>query len=128
MAGTGETLNTGNPWSGPYGYVGLTRAYDEDGEIQTSVARIFLSLDSAKQWAREVAGWVSDDQIEEKLKRLTGKVPFTPITIGADPEPPEEGNEEVGGTTQYVVDPGIPVMGTLSGSARRKRKTLRRRR
>ena len=107
---SGETPDTGDPWSGPYGYVGLTRSHNEDGEIETHAVRIFLSLDQAKQWARAKAREISDDQIEEKLKRLTGNVPFIPIEIGPEPEPPEEGREEEGGTTQFVVVPGIPVM------------------
>lgn len=126
MAGTGETPDTSS--AGPWGYVGLSLTYNSDGELVTRVVRMFLSLDQAKQWARRMAETVGDDQIEETLKRLTGKAPFIPISIGADPEPPEEGNEEAGGTTQFEVVPGVPVMGELSTGGRRKRKTLRRRR
>jgi hypothetical protein len=89
---------------------------------------IFLSLDQAKQWARKMADIARDDNIEEKLPGLSRKPWPLDITIGADPQPAEEGNEEAGGTTQFEVRSGIQVLGELPTGGRRKRKTLRRRR
>ena len=127
MAGTGETPETGS--TGPKGWVGTSRTYNEEGtEIETEMIAIFLSLDQAKQWARRMAGIAGDADIEAKLPGLSRKPWPEDITIGADPQPAEEGNEEAGGTTQFEVVPGVPVMGELSTGGRRKRKTLRRRR
>lgn len=127
MAGTGETPETES--TGPKGWVGTVRSYNEEGtEIETQVVRIFLSLDQATQWARKMADIAGDDEIEAKLPALSRKPYPGSISIGAEPEPAEEGREEEGGTAQFEVISGVPVMGTLSGSARRKRKTLRRRR
>ena len=125
MAGTGETPETGS--SGPKGWVGTVRSYNEEGtEIETQVIAIFLSLDQAKQWARKMAGIAEDDEIEAKLPGLSRKPWPEDISIGADPEPPPEGHEEDGGTTQFEVRSGIQVFGTSVGG--KKRKTLRRRR
>jgi|LakMenEpi03Aug12_release.lakeMendotaPanAssembly.Ray.scaffolds.fasta_scaffold850695_1 hypothetical protein len=127
MAGTGETPETGAP--GPKGWIGTSRTYNEEGtEIETEMIAIFLSLDQAKQWARKMADIARDDNIEEKLPGLSRKPWPLDITIGADPQPAEEGNEEAGGTTQFEVRSGIQVLGELPTGGRRKRKTLRRRR
>lgn len=125
MAGTGETRDTSS--SGPKGWVGTVRSYNEEGtEIETTVVGIFLSLDQANQWARKMADIAGDADIEAKLPRLSQKPYPDRISIGADPEPAEEGREEEGGRSQFEVIPGIQVFGTLAGGKRRK--TLRRRR
>jgi hypothetical protein len=125
MAGTGETRNTSS--SGPRGWVGTVRSYNEEGtEIETTVIGIFLTLDQVNQWARKMAEIAGDTDIEAKLPRLSQKPYPDRISIGADPAPAEEGREEDGGRSQFEVIPGIQVFGTLAGGNRRK--TLRRRR
>jgi hypothetical protein len=72
MAAPGETPDT--PSSGPKGWVGTVRSYNEEGtEIETEVIGIFLSLDQAKQWARKMSGIAGDADIESKLPRLSQK-------------------------------------------------------